>query len=462
MTRDWTINREVWEGIQSDFDRVVLWSQDCGVSKLQTDALFTKWATQKAEFFKAFGNQLIYRSPEPVTIKLSKEAKKQKIGSFIEYLESYNRDLAAFVEANQDDFFDNTLKEKYVYGDKTISKGMKITRAFKYFESDARLLDAFQTKASMILQEDKVSGYLHLSIHPLDYLTTSENIHKWRSCHALDGEYRAGNLAYMCDASTVVAYIADDEPVNIPQAMPADMKWNSKKWRVLLFFSDSWNMMFAGRQYPFSTESGLEAVRDMVLKTIWRNSEYWDAPTPWFNDSVQMAQRGGEDVKLCTSYYPIRNKLYDILDNRFMEEKGGGIFYNDLRYSSIYKKPYYCYLANSAREVHFTIGADVPCLICGRDHLFTSGSMFCHDCEIEYGSCDDPDYFAYCAICGRRVLVDEAYGVENGDRLCEYCAETATMICESCGTRCYNEDMHYDKKSGEYRCSWCYEERGEY
>ena len=114
MAAEWIINKEVWEDIQTDFNRVVLWSQDCGVNKLQTTALFTKWATQKVEFFKAFGNQLIYRSPEPVTIKLSKEAKKQKIGSFIEYLESYNRDLAAFVEANQDDFFDNTLKEKYI------------------------------------------------------------------------------------------------------------------------------------------------------------------------------------------------------------------------------------------------------------------------------------------------------------------------------------------------------------
>ena len=64
MAFELTINKEVWKDIQSDFDRVILWSQNCGVNKLHTDALFTKWAVQKAGFFKAFGNQLIYRSPE--------------------------------------------------------------------------------------------------------------------------------------------------------------------------------------------------------------------------------------------------------------------------------------------------------------------------------------------------------------------------------------------------------------
>ena len=42
-----------------------------------------------------------------------------------------------------------------------------------------------------------MEGYLYLSIHPLDYLSISETNHGWRSCHALDGEYRNGNLSYL-------------------------------------------------------------------------------------------------------------------------------------------------------------------------------------------------------------------------------------------------------------------------
>ena len=48
----------------------------------------------------------------------------------------------------------------------------------------------------MILQDVKVSGDLVLSVHPLDYLSISDNNHNWYSCHSLDGEYGAGNLGY--------------------------------------------------------------------------------------------------------------------------------------------------------------------------------------------------------------------------------------------------------------------------
>lgn len=85
----------------------------------------------------------------------------------------------------------------------------------------------------MLIQEDKVTGILCLSIHPLDYLSLSENTYNWRSCHALDGEYRAGNLSYMMDNTTVVCYLKGEDEAELPH-FPAEVKWNSKKWRMLL------------------------------------------------------------------------------------------------------------------------------------------------------------------------------------------------------------------------------------
>ena len=67
---------------------------------------------------------------------------------------------------------------------------MKITRALKFpflKEIPQKLLDTFQTKMSMILQENCVSGRLCISVHPLDFISSSENTYNWRSCHALDG-----------------------------------------------------------------------------------------------------------------------------------------------------------------------------------------------------------------------------------------------------------------------------------
>ena len=72
-------------------------------------------------------------------------------------------------------------------------KGMKLVRAFKYFEKNKIVLEEIQNLASRYLQEDKVKGTLCFSVHPLDFLSLSENTYNWRSCHSLDGEYRAGN-----------------------------------------------------------------------------------------------------------------------------------------------------------------------------------------------------------------------------------------------------------------------------
>lgn len=131
---------------------------------------------------------------------------------------------------------------------------MKIIRAFKYFCEDKEILNEIQSIASMMIQNDKVSGILCMSVHPLDFLSVSENAHNWRSCHALDGEYRAGNLNYMADNSTVICYLKSTHKAQLPN-FPEDVKWNSKKWRMLLFFDNYYDTMMAGRQYPFTENS---------------------------------------------------------------------------------------------------------------------------------------------------------------------------------------------------------------
>ena len=91
-----------------------------------------------------------------------------------------------------------------------------------------------------------MSGDFCISIHPLDFLTSSVNTYNWRSCHALDGEYRAGNLSYMVDKSTIICYLKGANNAKLPM-FPDDVPWNSKKWRVLIYVSDYWDLLFAGR-----------------------------------------------------------------------------------------------------------------------------------------------------------------------------------------------------------------------
>ena len=159
-------------------------------------------------------------------------------------------DLISFVQLNYDSFFDNLVSVGYTTADGTkIKPGMKLSKAFKFFVDDEDILDNIQTLASRIIQNNVLSGELCVSVHPLDFLSSSENSYNWRSCHSLNGEYRSGNLSYMVDSTTFIAYIKGKDKHVLPN-FPNDVKWNSKKWRTLFFTSENFEVLFAGRQYP--------------------------------------------------------------------------------------------------------------------------------------------------------------------------------------------------------------------
>ena len=254
------------EDIKRDFAKVIKYSQ--GFEPANIDALFDKWLDAKRDIIEAWGGNFIIEVPETVQFELSPEEKKSRLNQFMDMIaEVYdNNELVFFLENVEEDFFSNHLSKDYNFGkDKKIPKGTKIIRAFKYFEKDPRVLEDLQNQASMIIQEDKISGMLCFSVHPLDFISSSENTYHWRSCHALDGDYRAGNLSYMMDESTVICYLRNGSEYKKLPNFPEDVMWNSKKWRMLLFLSDGWDALFAGRQYPFFSPTALELVQQHFL-----------------------------------------------------------------------------------------------------------------------------------------------------------------------------------------------------
>lgn len=212
---------------------------------------------------------------------MPEESKEQL---FCDFRDKYEiGDLYYFLEQLEvGDFFNNlTSKDYTVYRAETntyvnIPKGQKVLKSFKYF-IDGDKLKLLQQEASMLIQQNCVTGHLCLSIHPLDYLSISENTFNWRSCHSLDGDYGAGNLEYMADKSTVVCYLKADKNAILPH-FPEHIPWNNKKWRCLLFFDDYCEFVMMGRQYPFFTESSLTKITSLLRECgfgIW---------TKWYND----------------------------------------------------------------------------------------------------------------------------------------------------------------------------------
>lgn len=453
-----------FEIIKEQVREVIAYSQSLPLDKINVDELMSTWKVNKFRFYNGMpGKQLIYQSPEEIVMPVAQSDLDALVVDFIDTVYWHYKifDLGEFIEHFKADFFNNIITEDYPYKGYVIPKGMKIIKAYKYFIEDKDLLHIIQDKASMIIQNTKISGYFCLSVHPLDYLSLSENNHNWRSCHALDGEYRAGNLSYMADGSTIVCYIKSKDDTILPR-FPSTIPWNNKKWRMLIHVSNDWNILISGRNYPYISK-GLE---DYALKVFRELFEAGVKYTDWnydryseykFNDDVIFTER----MIPAGTMVPARKMIMDATNTP--------LHYNDPLHSTVYKfhfserynRP--AWFADDSKEIilcannetKVVLGNEVKCCICGKNECVLSETMLCIDCELEFGT-EESDDFTYCADCGRRIYIPEAVDTELG------------YYCQDCGqdySRCYNcnelykdKDLIYDEETDAYYCEQCYDE----
>lgn len=455
-----------FETIKEQFKEVIRYSQH--IEDPKVDELFEIWYEKKKKFIDAMGGQLVYELPEKLSFELDQKEKANRINEFIEavYYTWHNEELSDFLHANREGFFSNQVVQSHTTSKGvTVPTGMKLVKSFKFFESDQISLEQLQNKASMIIQEDKIEGKLCFSVHPLDFLSSSENTYNWRSCHALDGEYRAGNLSYMVDSSTIMVYLKSDKgDVRLPN-FPADVSWNSKKWRMLLFLDDNWQAMFAGRQYPFDSVGALSLIQKNIVQILGIQDCRWNVRwSNWHNDEVHSHtwdhHEENEEIEVFfrDTYLPIGRRLYT--KRQLITDVEGSKHFNDLINSTVYI-PYYCYNMYYNGELHFTIGGMTPCLCCGNGDMAVTDSMLCVDCELDHG-CSEDEMFITCDCCGRRMLDSDAHWVAGAEEyVCDGCLATECSECESCGDLVYNRDIVFDKYHHEYRCTDCFDYEAE-
>lgn len=454
------------EQIKRQFKEVISYSQ--GIPDPQIDSLFYRWEKAKSKFIDRFGG-LIYEWPKPVEFVLDPKEKKIKAMEFINCVSNTfdNEQLADFLDLNIDTFFENKVSNT---GDKQIPEGMKLIKAFKFFESNKQALRDMQDIASQLIQENKIKGTLCFSVHPLDFLSSSENTYNWRSCHALDGEYRAGNLSYMVDETTFMVYLKGADDVCIP-GFPYTVRWNSKKWRMLIHAQENDQIIFAGRQYPFSSKPGIDIVLRVYNNLIQLQDNYpfarfthkyneWRAD---YVDRYSLYDDGDKEVILEDRYLVYGDKLIALSD--VVVAGPGAMNYNDVLFSTCYKYPYYAILNPHGyhspcelREHPIIVGDEVSCLHCHNEVITNAETMRCDKCEMDYGF-EINDNYGHCENCGCRIYFDDAYYV-NDEYVCDHCFNTYCFICDECGEAYYNEQKYcveIDEDTVEYFCPHCYE-----
>ena len=453
--------------LEDSVAKVLRYSQSFDDNNLDGIPIILKdWFNNKKFFIDHMDGRLIYQFDQPVSFELDESAKREKLEHFAEDVDSHynNWPLRQFLDSLRiDDFYNNRTSIEYTIGvdeDIVIPKNFKVVKAFKFFEKNAEILKQLQSEASRIIQENVVSGYLCFSVHPLDYLSLSENVHNWRSCHALDGEYRSGNLNYMVDPTTVICYLRAEKQAVLPH-FPEDVLWNSKKWRVLLFFSNDDTMVFAGRQYPFSAEHGIELIREQLLPTLKLGN--W---TKW-NDTFITSST---DRRSNTSFYfqkmiPVGNTLKNF--SSIVKDGPDTHHFNDLIRSSVYS-PIWSYRKRvnywdpegtgcSDAHTEVVVGRYCSCPVCGLGVVAYTDSMACPSCANKYGF-DDSDYYE-CEMCGSMTFCDDMYDLEySGLRVCPDCYQRETVRCQECGIHDLPDTIKYHDGDSRCLCPGCWED----
>lgn len=275
----------------------------------------------------------------------------------------------------------------------------KIAKAF-----NLEHYEEFRIAHSMCLNQKKLKGKLCLSIHPLDYMTMSDNNCGWDSCMSWQapGDYRLGTVEMMNSPYVVVAYLCASEDM----ALCEDWNWNSKKWRQLFIVTP--HIITGIRQYPYNS--------DELNATVLN----------WLRD---LAEKNGAWGPYSTTMSKVRNyndNVFADIDCHSYLEFSTHFMYND------FYAEHNSYVAPTIPEKYsLCFSGETECMSCGEDISHYDDSMTDACCL----TCNSCEHVYYCSECGNRVDEDDCVFVD-GYRVCSYCYEEHWRECRVC------EEMH--------------------
>ena len=288
--------------------------------------------------------------------------------------------------------------------------GSKVSKVLKKFAEafDLPCYEEFRITHSQILNNKELTGELTLSIHPMDYMTMSDNNCGWDSCMKWTnyGEYRQGTIEMMNSKSVIVAYLNADSTF-YPFWNDGEFTWSNKKWRQL-FICDK-NFITGVKGYPYYNADLTNKVLD-ILKRLAAENLGWNHYTDKAVEYDDCA-----DIK-CEELTNKSKGTYLSFDTCHM--------YND------FCKGHFAYLNKDIPDrVDFTFSGESMCIWCGETGY---GSVY--DNAVICEDCGDAGY--YCAECG------EFIGRYSDD--VNYIGDDC--YCNSCYHEYYND-----------KCDYCYE-----
>lgn len=292
-------------------------------------------------------------------------------------------------------------------------------------------LEYFRRRHSFGLNTRSLEGDLCLSIHPLDYMTMSDNDCGWDSCMNWrhHGEYRQGTVEMMNSPCVVVAYLAADHPY----VWGGGEIWNSKKWRCLMVVDPEFIVNI--KSYPYQNSS-LEkaAIAELAKMSGW--GELTPVPYDYLNKSREYRQAA---------------KLQEVNGRKIGVAFTAGCMYNDFTCADHYVavNPHNDF---DIVDNYYYYSGDSECVWCGAiGDPGDTGLVVCDDCA---------GYRGHCEWCDSHIYGNErTYTTAEGYEICEYCWENNTTrddltdkyyMCDNVHT------IYLSRSNTEYSKSWSY------
>lgn len=291
--------------------------------------------------------------------------------------------------------------------DYTFCEGTKTLKILKKIADEFNIegFEDYRLTHSQILNEKTIKGEMYLSIHPLDFMTMSDNENGWSSCMSWEneGDYRRGTIEMMNSPMVIEAFI----PSVTDMRMPGNGVWNNKRWRQLFIANE--DCIVAIKGYPYWNK-GLEKVALKWIKELATENLGWK-----YQDTLFTYHNSSESVE----YFDQAKNIWVSTDYEIRFETGA--MYNDL-YSEhrLFLSTNY---PTEERETFYYSG-EAPCMICGKEsynvYYDNESDLACEKCAPKL----------WCDECGCKLSAEEAIMID-GVPYCQYCANDVP-ICEGC------------------------------
>ena len=296
-------------------------------------------------------------------------------------------------------------------GMKTIRTIQKVLKATKY--PNMELFEEWRNQVSLVQTSDIIHAKLVLSIHPIDFMTMSDNACNWSSCMSWSrhGCYHAGTLEMLNSNLVAVAYLESNSEYALHLNETGEVyPIPNKSWRSLVFIHK--DIILCGKSYPYFKQNITFQVLDLARNMVKEN----------LNWNYQFINQEYQDMKNIEGNYYLRDWFNPYYDKR--RKHHTITFYTHGMYNDIIeaKYPHYYCCRNYVEE---------PLKIC------LSGP-------------------ATCICCGKRIFEDSRNDILNyddlgHDKICWDCR--SQRRCRTCGKIHY--EMKYHTKEGDYCSDEC-------